>query len=819
MEKNCQKRRQPLISDSVIARLMGIDELPHHQPIHKYQRVLSDGYICKSASVGLRQGSSIFIGRSRDTNNEMLQGVKGACGVKIFEDKNHFVPHKYTRKNTRTAKMVISDEKPAVVSLSNSTSGASHEDRKAIVTNGKHGAPGNVLRYLQKLDNSSSTDQFHGPATGYTNDFFTIQSDVIDKSYISPCVSTFTPKLEKTTNYRGVTKLDLLSRSEIRVSLRPESGNNSDLAYKELFDNDIEPLMRSFIDHNRTTNRTSRQQRCRSNLQDLSRPANEDENYLRNESQASFPSCPGVYYYRNYNNGPRLLLYKSSLGQEKLKKNNERQEIKKEIEKIEVFGRGQTHVKMEALCTQSCKQSRNFGSTPLGISRIKVWEKDHTGNLHGSESETAKESLSAGSGGKKNEEQEILKNRSGSGCDQLSTPVMSSSMLQTATSVSSCYSSSKCSENNTPDACAKTIQDEMEGSSENDWRREIKLAPGVSRPSNLSFQCRINDALADVEAFNGGVFSKISGDEKPESNSDFFSMKNASSSYSQEASSGEASLYEFSEEESGNSNCSRQVTPEFRKQLDGPIVQCSPDSVMESFDTKYPSTFECFESTGQRSQFQVFNSESEEAYSEGSEMVVSGNEEEKEEGIAGLSYNSGKVHRWLGDDESRNFCYIVDVLDEAGCFKEISIIDIIQSWDCLERLISPLVFEALEKKYGRQACWQKSDRQLLFDLINSGLTTILEQLLNFHSRATSSLQRHFAAGMKRDEVEDMLWKMVISLERERSNGASEKVVEGAMKWWEVDDKDTNVISRELEISLFEELVMESISLWIESSSE
>ncbi|XP_075499783.1 uncharacterized protein LOC142538312 isoform X2 [Primulina tabacum] len=803
MEKNCQKRRQPLVSDSVIARLMGIDELPHQQPLHKYQRVLSDGYICKSASVGLRQGSTLRSGRSRETNNEMLQGVKRACRVKIFEDKNHFVPDKYTDKNTRTVKMVISNEKPAVVPLSNSTSGASHEDRKAIVTNGKHGAPGNVLRYLQKLDNSSSTDQ--SLATVYTNDFFTIQSDVIDKSYVSPCVRRCTPMLEKTTNYCGVTKLDLLSRSEIRESSRPESGNHCDLAYKGLFDNDTEPLMRSFFDRNRTTNRTSRQRRCRSNLQDLSRPASEDENYLKNKSQAFFPSCPGVYYYRKFNNSPRLLLYKSSLGKETFKKNYERQKIKKEIEKIEVSGRGQTHVKMEALCTQSCKQSRNFDSTsPLDIGHIKVWEKDLSGNFHHSESETTKESLSAGNGGNMDKEQDILKNRGGSGCDLLSSPVMSSSMLQSATSVeiSSYYSSRKCSENNTPDTYAKTNQDEMEGSSENDWCREIKLAPGVSRPSNLSLQRRFNDALADVEAFNGGVFSKISGDQQPESNSGFISVKDASSFYSQEASTGEASLYEFSEEEPGYSNCSRLVTPEFQKILDGPIGQCSPDSILESFDTKYPSIFECFEST-------------EEAYSEGFEMVVSGNEEEKEEGITDLSYNSGKVHRWLGDDESRNFCYIVDVLDEAGCFKDRPIIDIIQSWDCLEYPISPLVFAALEKKYGTQACWQKSDRQLLFDLVNSGLMTILERLLNFHSRATSCLQRHFTAGMKRDEVENMLWKMVISLEREKSSDASEKVVEGAMKWWEVDDKDTNVISRELEISLFEELVMESISLWIE----
>ncbi|XP_073118775.1 uncharacterized protein [Henckelia pumila] len=801
MEKNCQKRRQPLISDSVMARLMGIDELPHQQPLHKYQRVLSDGYICKSASVGLRQGSSIFIGRSRDTNNEMLQGVKGACRVKMFKDKNDFVPDKYRLQNTRTVKMVISNQKPGVVSLSKSTSGASHKDRNSIVTNSKHDAPGNVLRYLQKLDNSSSTDQFHSLATDYTNDFFAIQSNMIDKSYISPCVSTFRPKSEKTTDYCGMTKLDLLSRSGIRESVRPESGNNSDLAYKELFARAIEPPMHSFIDRSRTTNITSRQQRCRRNLRDLSGSASEDENYLRSEPQTSFPSCPGAYYYRNYNNGPHLLLSKFSLGQETLKKNYERQKIEKEIEKIEVSGRGQTHVKMQALCTQSCKQSRNFGSTsPLGISGIKVWEQRCNRNLCDSESETTKDILSAGSGGKMDEEQEIFKNRSGGGCDQLSSPVMSSSMLQSATSVevSSCYSSRKYSENNTSDACAKTIQDEMEGSSENDWCREIKLSPGVSRSSNLSFPCRINDALADVEAFNGEVFSKISEDQQPESNSGFFSVKDVSSSYSQEASSGEASLYEFSEEESGYSNCSRLVTPEFQKQLDGLIGQCSPDSVLESFDTKYPSTFECFEST-------------EEAYSEGSEMV-SGNEEEKEEGIADLSYNSGKVHRWLGDDESRNFCYIVDILDEAGCFKERPIIDVIQSWDCLEHPISPLVFEALEKKYGEQACWQKPDRQLLFDLINSGLMAILKRLLNFHSHETSSLQRQFISVMKRDELEDMLWKMVISLEREKNRHESEKIVKGAMKWWEVDEKDIDVICRELEISLFEELVMESISL-------
>ncbi|KZV24693.1 hypothetical protein F511_11272 [Dorcoceras hygrometricum] len=805
MERNCQKRRQPPISDSIMATLMGFDELPHQQHLHKYPRVLSDSYISKSASLGLRQGSSVFIGRSRDRNSEMVQGVKGGSGIQIHKGKNHFVPDKHIHESSSMVKLVINKQKPAVVSLSKLTSGVCHEEW-------------NALRYLQRLDNDSSPDQFHINGTGYTNDCLMIRSDMTDKPCISSThVSNFKPMVGKAANYCGVMELDLLSRS----------GNGN-----------IELPRRRFIEPSRTMNRTYRQQRHQSNQnksQDSSGPSSKGNKYLTNESQALLAPRLAVYCYEKYCNGPHLSLYEPSLGQETLKKTFERRKIEKEIEKIEVSERGQTHVERQAfgkmestpkylnlrlgrngVFTQSFRQSRNLGSiSPLSIGRIKIWENEHVGNPHGSQSETIKESFSTKNGGKM-EELEISRNGCESVFEQLSSPYMNCSMSQSAKSaeLSSCYLSREGSEDNSPGAYQKIIQEEMEDSTENDSCRETELDPGVSKSSNLLFQCRIFDALPDLEASSGGYFSKISEteDQKPEPNSGFCQVKDASSSCSLEAPSGDASSNEFSDEESGYSDFFRLDTREVQTQLEGPIGQCSPDSVLESLHAMHPATLECFETIGPQSHFQVFNSEPEEEYSEGSEMVVSGSEEDKEEGIADLSYNSGKVHRWLGDDESRNFCYIVDVLDGAGCVKERSITDIIKSWDCLERPIDPLVFDALEKKYGKQACWQKSDRQLLFDLINSGLAIILKQLLAFQTHATPSLR---IAGMKRNEVEDMLWKMVISLESEKSRNASEQVVEGAMKWWEVDNKDINVICRELEMSLFEELVMESISLWLE----
>lgn len=203
-------------------------------------------------------------------------------------------------------------------------------------------------------------------------------------------------------------------------------------------------------------------------------------------------------------------------------------------------------------------------------------------------------------------------------------------------------------------------------------------------------------------------------------------------------------------------------------------------------------------------QLQALNFELEESLSEGSAIVVSG-DEDIEELSGDISNDRRKIKRWLGDEESGNFSYLVDVLDEAGLYDTNSFMDF-NKWDSLECPISPLVFDALEKKYGKQTSWQKSERRLLFDRINSGLLGIYYPVINFHDCAISFHEK-FCFSLRHDEVENKLWTMLISQENEKSKDLSEKALD---KWWEFNE-GVSIICGELEASLFDELVIELAS--------
>lgn len=202
-------------------------------------------------------------------------------------------------------------------------------------------------------------------------------------------------------------------------------------------------------------------------------------------------------------------------------------------------------------------------------------------------------------------------------------------------------------------------------------------------------------------------------------------------------------------------------------------------------------------------QLESLNFESGETYSEGSVMVISGDEDAEEE--FGILYeDSRKVSRWLGDGQNRNFSYTVDVLDEAGFCGMNSYMDF-KMWYSLECPINPLVFEALEKKYGKQTSWQKSERRLLFDRINSWLLEIFNPLMNFLS-GTTFIHRRACESFRLDEVVDELWTKLVSQEKDKNKELS------LDKWLELEE-GIDIICRELEASLFDELVMELASSW------
>lgn len=210
--------------------------------------------------------------------------------------------------------------------------------------------------------------------------------------------------------------------------------------------------------------------------------------------------------------------------------------------------------------------------------------------------------------------------------------------------------------------------------------------------------------------------------------------------------------------------------------------------------------------TDVRRQLEFLKSESLEAYSEGPEMVVSSDDDEGEESLADCEVNE-ELTRLV--EESRDYSYLVDVLTEAGFHGRNQNIDF-DGWHSPEIRISPSVFETLEKKYGEQISWKRSERRLLFDRINSGLIEILQPCLGEPVWAKPVVRRlNYRQNLK--EIEEELYMYLVRQEKEARKDSSEKAL-GKDDGWLFLGYDVEAIGREIENSLIDELVAEIVSL-------
>lgn len=238
--------------------------------------------------------------------------------------------------------------------------------------------------------------------------------------------------------------------------------------------------------------------------------------------------------------------------------------------------------------------------------------------------------------------------------------------------------------------------------------------------------------------------------------------------------------------------------------------QPSPNSILEPpFEQEILSDSEIFESVssnlqGLWMQLQLLKSEAEDTHSEGPGMMVSSDEGTRE-GSVDFSKENRKLMGVFKAEESRNFSYLVDVLDEAGFYDanwEINF-EILHSPECA---VNPSVFEVLEKKYGEQISWKKSERRLLFDRIKSGLMEILQPCMDIRKWANPSRKR-IGTQVRRDVVEEELWNLLASQEKEVGKSLSEKTLGGDTRWLEWGD-DIDFIVSETEKFLFDELATE-----------
>ncbi|KAJ6767954.1 AFADIN [Salix koriyanagi] len=264
----------------------------------------------------------------------------------------------------------------------------------------------------------------------------------------------------------------------------------------------------------------------------------------------------------------------------------------------------------------------------------------------------------------------------------------------------------------------------------------------------------------------------------------------------------------ISEIESVSSHCcGTDADPESQISFED-AYQLSPDTVLEPlFKKEISSTYDCFESVdsslhGLESHFEFMKSEASETYSEGSGMVVSSDEDAGE----GSVDDSEENFRRKFYEESRDFSYLVDVLSEAGSdSRKLLGFD---SWHSQDNPLSHSVFETLEKKYGEQISWNRSEKRLLFDRINSGLIETLRPCMGMPAW-TKPVARRFSSSLSQEMIGEEVWTLLVAQEKEAGKD-SEKVLGKDDRWLELSD-DVQFIGIEIENFLMDELVADIVS--------
>ncbi|CAJ1839666.1 unnamed protein product [Sphenostylis stenocarpa] len=158
-------------------------------------------------------------------------------------------------------------------------------------------------------------------------------------------------------------------------------------------------------------------------------------------------------------------------------------------------------------------------------------------------------------------------------------------------------------------------------------------------------------------------------------------------------------------------------------------------------------------------------------------------------------------------EESRDFSYVVEVLTEAGISNRSLFTDF-STWHSSECPMNPSVFEILEKKFGEQQIWKRSQRKLLFDRINIGLSQILEPYL-YIPTWEKSISRRLNAEPSQDMIEEEMWALLAAEEEKSSNEFADNMVGGEIRWIELVQEVEDIVTEIVKL-LTEELANEIV---------
>ncbi|XP_022939270.1 uncharacterized protein LOC111445239 isoform X1 [Cucurbita moschata] len=236
--------------------------------------------------------------------------------------------------------------------------------------------------------------------------------------------------------------------------------------------------------------------------------------------------------------------------------------------------------------------------------------------------------------------------------------------------------------------------------------------------------------------------------------------------------------------------------------------QPSPVSVLEPLFQE--ETLSRSESSGVNGrdlmkQLELLTSDSSETNSEEYDLFVSSDDDDGGQGSICSSDEIDNITSTFKFKDRREFSYLVDVLREAGFNLEKGY----ASWHSEERhVISPSVFETLEKKLGEQISWRRSERELLFDRINSGLVELFESFVGVPEWAKPVSRRFRFRSLLGDKmIEEEVWIVLDRQEREVKKDLVDEEFGKEIGWIDLGG-EIDSICRELERFLVNELVAE-----------
>lgn len=190
-------------------------------------------------------------------------------------------------------------------------------------------------------------------------------------------------------------------------------------------------------------------------------------------------------------------------------------------------------------------------------------------------------------------------------------------------------------------------------------------------------------------------------------------------------------------------------------------------------------------------------------------MIVSSDDDTDERSVSDFKENN--VMGLFKVEESRDFSYLIDVLLEAGFYCRGIEMDC-DTWCFQECPMSLYIFESLEKKFGDQVSWNRSDRRLLFDRINTGLMEISQPCMG-EATWKKPVSRRIRSLTGQEMIEEDLWMLLVIQEKEGTEARKnleEKLLRSEIGKLDLGD-DINCIGIEIESLLIDELVEEFVS--------